>query len=135
MDSSQFVDDEAEEVAEEGLVFDREEEDDIGDIQEWSGEEAGSPVQTEFQTAHNYALQNKPWLKRPDVLGYLNSFKDLDDHDRARLCRGVANYLQNSMNTRNGVYRRRAESRGTRMVSATATAKRQWKKSKKEEEV
>lgn len=131
---SQFIDDEAEEITPQRAGFESESdmEDEIDDLVELSESDAGELVDTEFTTARNMRQQLPTFMKRPDVLAYLNSFKDLDDHDRARLCRGVANYLQNSMNTRNGVFRRRKESRGQKVVT-------EWKKTKRprknEEEV
>jgi len=51
------------------------------------------------------------WLIKPDVLGYLNSFKDLTDTDRLRLARACANYLNNQERHRVGYFQKRAASR------------------------
>lgn len=82
--------------------MEEEEEDD-----EMGPEEIGTAA---FTSAREYRQQRQrpSYLAKPDVLGYLNSFKTLDDNDRARLCRSVATYLQNQINTRNGLYRRRS---------------------------
>lgn len=76
-------------------------------VEELDEEGAGTPA---FVSAREQLMRQKrpSYLSKPDVLGYLNSFKTLDDQDRARLCRSVATYLQNQINTRNGLYRRRS---------------------------
>lgn len=96
-----------EESGSEDPIEDVEELDDEDDGEEMSPEEIGEP---QFISARTYQRQRQRagWQSKPDVLGYLNQFRDLDDQDRARLCRSVATYLQNQINTRNGLYRRRS---------------------------
>lgn len=95
-----------EESGSEDPIEDVEELDDMDEGEEMSPEEIGTPT---FITARQYQQRQRGgWQSKPDVLGYLNQFRDLDDQDRARLCRSVATYLQNQINTRNGLYRRRS---------------------------
>lgn len=106
-------------------------EDNIDDVEELDMEDDDEPSPEEIGTtgflpAREYQQwQKRPsYMNKPDVLGYLNSFKTLDDNDRARLCRSVATYLQNQINTRNGLYRRRSV--GSRKAKEDLTRSGMW---------
>lgn len=87
------------------------EEEDIDEGEEMSPEEAG------IQPRFNPPVYDKPYkpyksvsyLKAPDVLGYLNTFRTIDDSERIRLARACVNYLTAKERQRNGYFLKRQE--------------------------
>lgn len=89
-------------------------EDDIGDLEEdliedgeMSPEEVGIQPRFPKPVYPKTYIQPPSFLKEPDVLGYLNYFKYLDDKERLRLFRAGVNYLTARERQRNGHWLRR----------------------------
>lgn len=66
----------------------------------------------------------KPWMVEPDVLGYLNTFRHLNDSDRLRLARACANYLNHKERQRVGYFEKRREAKTERKRSRAGDSKR-----------
>lgn len=91
-------------------IDDIEEDDD--DVDEMSPEEVG--IQPRFHPPVYDRPSYKPYksvsyLKAPDVLGYLNTFRTIDDSERIRLARACVNYLTAKERQRNGYFLKRQE--------------------------
>lgn len=108
-------------------------EDDIEDLEEEEQEEM-SPEEVGIQPRFpkpvypKRYVQPPSFLKEPDVLGYLNYFRELDDPERLRLSRACVNYLTARERQRNGHWLKREQLKksrsGGRDLSQTKSLKR-----------
>lgn len=110
-------------------------EDDIEDLEELEEEGEMSPEEVGIQRRlpkpvyPKRYVQPPSFLREPDVLGYLNTFKDLDDPERLRLSRACVNYLTARERQRNGYWLSRLEKKkqssgGRKDIPQTRTLKR-----------
>lgn len=98
-------------------------EDDLGEFEDLSDEilEDLSPEEigeSDEKPAYpsKYGYQTRSWLHQPDVLGYLNSFRELDDPARQSLARACVNFLAVKIKSRRQQETNRAEWRSRAMA-------------------
>lgn len=114
----------------EGVVSVEEMEDDIEDLEEdleedgeMSPEEVGIQRRLPKPVYPKRYMQPPSFLKEPDVLGYLNYFRELDDPERLRLSRACVNYLTARERQRNGHWLKREALKKTRESGGPQAAK------------
>lgn len=104
-------------------------EDDIEDLEEdleeegeLSPEEVGIQPRFPKPVYPKRYIQPPSFLKEPDVLGYLNTFRELDDPERLRLSRACVNYLTARERQRNGHWLKREQLKKSRATGGQETA-------------
>lgn len=109
---------------------DIEEEEDDDEGEEMSPEDVGIQRRLPKPVYPKRYIQPPSFLKEPDVLGYLNTFRELDDPERLRLSRACVNYLTARERQRNGHWLRREQLKQERVSGGSASSKKPLKRTR-----